>query len=169
MRPYETLIVLSPVLGSETQPLIDRVQEVIRSRGGQIDASHDWGSKKLAHPIQKQADGRYFLIEYQAEGDVVAEVERTLRITDGVLRYISVQQEHTGLPQPRARESYRREETPLSEMRSTGVDPEAASEEQPAPASEQPPARAQAPEQAPAPAQAPAEEPVGDEGAERSE
>lgn len=130
MRPYETLIVLSPVLGGETQPLIDRVQEVIRSRGGQIDASHDWGSKKLAHPVQKQTDGRYFLIEYQAEGDVVAEVERTLRITDGVLRYISVQQEHTGLPQPRARDSYRREETPLSEMRSMGADPDAAPAEQ---------------------------------------
>jgi small subunit ribosomal protein S6 len=128
MRPYETLIVLSPTLGADTQALIDRVQEVIRSRGGQIDASHDWGSKKLAHPIQKQADGRYFLIEYQAEGDAVAEVERTLRITDGVLRYISVQQEHTGLPQPRMRESYRREDVPLSEMRSHGNEPEALAE-----------------------------------------
>lgn len=132
MRPYETLIVLSPALGGETQPLIDRVQEVIRSRGGQIDASHDWGSKKLAHPIQKQSDGRYFLIEYQAEGDAVAEVERTLRITDGVLRYISVQQEHTGLPQPRVRESYRREDTPLSEMRSMGVEPDAVADAEPA-------------------------------------
>lgn len=128
MRPYETLIVLSPTLGGDTQPLIDRVQEVIRSRGGQIDASHDWGSKRLAHPIQKQADGRYFLIEYQAEGDAVAEVERTLRITDGVLRYISVQQEHTGLPQPRVRESYRRDDVPLNEMRSHGSEPEAAVE-----------------------------------------
>jgi small subunit ribosomal protein S6 len=126
------LIVLSPTLGGETQPLIDRVQEVVRSRGGQIDASHDWGSKKLAHPIQKQTDGRYFLIEYQAEGDAVAEVERTLRITDGVLRYITVQQEHTGLPQPRVRESYRREDTPLSEMRSMGAESEGGGAAEPA-------------------------------------
>ena len=66
----------------------------------------------------------------------MAEVERTLRITDGVLRYISVQQEHTGLPQPRVRESYRRDETPLSEMRSTGSEPEAAAEAAPEPADE---------------------------------
>ena len=132
MRPYETLIVLSPALGGETQPLIDRVQDVIRARGGQVDASHDWGSKKLAHPIHKQTDGRYFLLEYQAEGDAVAEVERTLRITDGVLRYISVQQEHTGLPQPRARESYRRDDTTLSEMRSVGSEPEAVADAAPA-------------------------------------
>jgi small subunit ribosomal protein S6 len=129
MRPYETLIVLSPALGADTQPLIDRVQEVIRSRRGEIDAAHDWGSKRLAHPIRKQTDGHYFLIEYKAEGDTVAEVERTLRITDGVLRYISVQQEHTGLPQPRPRESYRREDVPLSEMRSHGNEPEAAEQE----------------------------------------
>ena len=124
MRPYETLIVLSPVLGAESQTLIDKVQDVIRTRGGAVDASHDWGARKLAYPIQKQTDGRFFLLEYQAEGEAVAEVERTLRITDGVLRYISVQQEHTGLPQPRVRETARREDTPLSEMRSHGVDPE---------------------------------------------
>ena len=59
------------------------------------------------------------------------EVERTLRITDGVLRYISVQQEHTGLPQPRVRESYRRDDVPLNEMRSHGSEPEAAVETEP--------------------------------------
>ena len=120
MRPYETMIVLSPALGAEMQPLIDRVQDVIRSRGGQIEASHDWGSRRLAYPMQKQFDGRLFLVEYQAEGDTVAEVERTLRITDGVLRYKSVQQEHTGLPVPRAKEPSRREDVPLSELRSVG-------------------------------------------------
>ncbi len=132
MRPYETMIVLSPQLGPETQQLIDRVQEVIRTRGGQVDTSHDWGARKLAYPIHKQTDGRFFLLEYQAEGDAVAEVERTLRITDGVLRYISVQQDHTGLPQPRAARDFgRREDTPLNEMRSLGVDPESPGVEAP--------------------------------------
>ena len=132
MRPYETLIVLSPALGAEAQQLIDRVQDVIKTRGGQVDAAHDWGAKKLAYSIHKQTDGRFYLLEYQAEGDAVAEVERTLRITDGVLRYISVQQEHTGLPQPRVRETARREDTPLSEMRSYGVDPETPGQAAPA-------------------------------------
>jgi small subunit ribosomal protein S6 len=122
MRPYETLIVLSPTLGAETQGLIDRVQDVIRARGGQIDANHDWGARRLAYAIQKQTDGHFFLLEYQAEGDAVAELERTLRIADGVLRYMSVQQEHTGLPVPRQRESYRRDDVPLNELRSTGAE-----------------------------------------------
>jgi small subunit ribosomal protein S6 len=127
------MIVLSPQLGQESQQLIDRVQEVIRARGGQVDASHDWGARRLAYPIHKQTDGRFFLLEYQAEGDAVAEVERTLRITDGVLRYISVQQEHTGLPQPRpARDFGRREDVPLNEMRSYGAEPDSAASTEPA-------------------------------------
>jgi small subunit ribosomal protein S6 len=116
MRPYETLVVLSSSLGSEQQPLIKKLEDLIKSSGGTLDESRDWGSKKLAYQIQKQSDGHYYLIEYQAEGDLVSELERTLRITDGVLRFSTVQQEHTGLPEPRQREMPRRD-VPLSEMR----------------------------------------------------
>jgi small subunit ribosomal protein S6 len=137
MRPYETLIVLSPTLGAETQTLLDRVQEVVRSHGGEVDANHDWGSRKLSYPIQKQSEGRFFLLEYQAEGDAVAEVERTLRITDGVLRYMSVQQEHTGLPVPRPRESYRRDDVPLNELRSMDGGAEDVATDEPATAGEE--------------------------------
>jgi len=118
MRPYETLVVLSSSLGSEQKPLITRLEDLIKSSGGTLDESRDWGSKKLAYQIRKQSDGHFYLIEYQADGDLVAELERTLRITDGVLRYATVQQEHTGLPEPRR--EYPRRDAPLSEMRGDG-------------------------------------------------
>jgi hypothetical protein len=54
----------------------------------------------------------------------VKELERNLRIVEGVLRFVSVQQEHTGLPEPRVREHYDRRDAPLSEMRSTPRDGE---------------------------------------------
>ena len=87
-----------------------------------MDGSHDWGSRKLAYPIKKQGEGHYYLLEYNAEPAVVSELERTLRITEGVLRYMSVQQGHTGLPKPRVRESERGErgDVPLHEMRGGG-------------------------------------------------
>ena len=119
MRPYETLLVLTNDLVSEQQALLERFTGVITSGGGSIDASHDWGSRKLAYPIKKQAEGRYYLLEYKAEPAIVSELERTLRITDGVLRYMSVQQEHTGLPKPRPRET-ERGDVPLHEMRGRG-------------------------------------------------
>lgn len=119
MRPYETLLVLTNDLVSEQQALLERFTGVITSGGGSIDASHDWGSRKLAYPIKKQAEGHYYLLEYKAEPAIVSELERTLRITDGVLRYMSVQQEHTGLPKPRPRETDRGD-VPLHEMRGRG-------------------------------------------------
>ena len=104
MRPYETMIVFSALLGDETTALRERFVSVVKDNGGTVDAELDWGVRKLAYPIQDQSDGRFLLLEYQAEPAVVAELERTLRIADGVLRYISVQQDHTGLPKERPAE-----------------------------------------------------------------
>ena len=104
LRPYETLVLLSNELGEGQKTLMERLQQLIKQAGGTVDANHDWGNRRLAYTIGKQNDAHYFLLEYQADGPTVAEVERTLRITDGVLRFMSLQQDHTGLPQPRPRE-----------------------------------------------------------------
>jgi len=98
------MIVFSALLGDEATALRERFVSVVKDNGGTVDAELDWGVRKLAYPIQDQSDGRYLLLEYQAEPAVVAELERKLRIADGVLRYISVQQEHTGLPKERPAE-----------------------------------------------------------------
>ncbi len=125
MRPYETLIALSHELGDRKKQLVERLEKVITSNGGVLDATHDWGNRRLAYPIKKQGEAHYYLLEYHADGPVVAELERTLRITEGVLRFITVQQEHTGLPQVRAREPRAREHVPLHELRgTTGAKPD---------------------------------------------
>lgn len=123
MRPYETLVVLNSGLGDEIGKLVTRFETIIRNEGGTLDASRDWGVRDLAYPIHKNAQGRYFLIEYQAEPPAVKELERNLRIIEGVLRFVSVQQEHTGLPEPRVQRDYGdRRDVPLHEMRSGGMD-----------------------------------------------
>jgi small subunit ribosomal protein S6 len=183
MRPYETLVVLSSSLGSEQKPLITKFEDLVKSLGGTLDETRDWGSKRLAYQIRKQSDGHFYLIEYQADGDVVAELERNLRITDGVLRYVTVQQEHTGLPEPREREMPRRDE-PLSEMRgdrdpgrpgpagpaaATAPAADAPSAAAPSPATTEAPASASpAPDAAPAAQAAPATEVAGDKAEEKT-
>jgi len=122
MRPYETLVVLRTDLGEEAAKHLARFQSVIVNEGGTIDENRDWGVRDLAYPIGKQRQGHFHLIEYQAEPTTVKELERNLRIVEGVLRFVSVQQEHTGLPEPRVREHYDRRDAPLSEMRSPGAD-----------------------------------------------
>jgi small subunit ribosomal protein S6 len=122
MRPYETLVVLRTDLGEEAAKLLTRFESVIAGQGGTIDEKRDWGVRDLAYPIGKQKQGHYHLLEYQAEPQTVKELERNLRIVEGVLRFVSVQQEHTGLPEPRVREEYHRRDTPLHEMRSSARD-----------------------------------------------
>lgn len=125
MRPYETLVVLRTDLGEEATKLLTRLQAVIENDGGTIDEKRDWGVRDLAYIINKQKQGHYHLFEYQAEPGTVKEIERTLRIVEGVLRFVSVQQEHTGLPEPRVRETYERRDAPLSDMRSPNREEEA--------------------------------------------
>jgi len=129
MRPYETLVVLRTDLGEEAARLLTRFTTVIASEGGSIDENRDWGVRDLAYPIGKQKQGHYHLLEYQGEPKVVKELERNLRIVEGVLRFVSVQQDHTGLPEPRVREHYERREAPLSEMRSAERSGEAAADD----------------------------------------
>ncbi len=141
MRPYETILVLSTQLGDKSPELVSKFESVIRDNGGTLDANHSWGVRELAYPIKKEPQGLYYLLEYTAEPDLVKELERQMRITDGVLRFLSVQQDHTGLPEERRRESYdrdsrdrdprdrdrgdrdsgagRRPDVPMTELRST--------------------------------------------------
>ncbi|MFP6625785.1 MAG: 30S ribosomal protein S6 [Deltaproteobacteria bacterium] len=120
IRSYETLVIVSNRLGDEVEALIARFEAVIGDQGGKLDHRHDWGNRKLAYQILKHTEGRFFLLEYQAGPDTVKELERTLRISDGVLRYLSIQQEHTGLPEEVVKEPYPpRRDVPLSEVRSS--------------------------------------------------
>ena len=91
MRKYETLIVLHPDLPeAQVRETIDRARRLIEDGGGQSHAMQEWGMRELAYPIRKLARGYYVLAEYTAAADVVRELERTLKIADEILRFVSV-------------------------------------------------------------------------------
>ncbi|MFT4569184.1 MAG: small subunit ribosomal protein S6 [Hyphomicrobiaceae bacterium] len=119
MRPYETMVVLS-TQNAETAALIDRFASIIEREGGTIAARHDWGVRTMAYAVKNQTHGHYWLIDYEAGPELVKELERNMKISEGVLRFMSIQQPHTGLPEaPRVEErTDGRRDTPLSEMRS---------------------------------------------------
>jgi small subunit ribosomal protein S6 len=58
--------------------------------GAEITGLDEWGTRELAYPIQKQTRGFYVLLQYRGQPGVVKELERNLRISDDVLRYVSV-------------------------------------------------------------------------------
>ncbi|MBF0480827.1 MAG: 30S ribosomal protein S6 [Desulfovibrionaceae bacterium] len=92
MRKYETLVLLNPEMPAEaSQTLIGGFTGIVERENGQILAVDDWGMKDLAYPVRKHLRGHYVRLEYSAAGNTVAELERIIRISDGVYKFITVQ------------------------------------------------------------------------------
>jgi len=88
MRPYEVMIILDPALDDDViRAEVDRAVELIRSRGGQPGRVDRWGRRRLAYEIAHKREGYYVLLEATAEPAVMAELDRTLHLADGVLRH----------------------------------------------------------------------------------
>ncbi len=92
LRTYETLLLLSPELGVEGRgEVLETLKGVIQNQGGQPLEIDEWGMRDLAYPVKKQNRGYYVLITFGLEGPKVAELERIIRITDGIFKFVIVQ------------------------------------------------------------------------------
>jgi small subunit ribosomal protein S6 len=91
MRRYETIVVLNPdVVEPDAETIFERLKNVISQYNGRIVFWDDWGQKKLAYPIKGKERARYVRIDYCGMGDLVAELERLIRIDDRFLKYMTV-------------------------------------------------------------------------------
>ena len=93
MTPYETLFVVHPERGSRVKEFVDKFRRVIEGLDGTVEHVEEWGLRDLAYRIQKQAKGYYTLLRYRSSSKVVEELERNMKLTDGVLRYLTVRTE----------------------------------------------------------------------------
>jgi small subunit ribosomal protein S6 len=87
---YETLYVIHPVHGSKNKELKDRFQGVLESQGAEITHFEEWGLRDLAYPVQKQGKGYYNLIQFLASSGTTEELERVMRLTEEVMRSLTV-------------------------------------------------------------------------------
>lgn len=90
MTHYETLMVVHPERGPRVKEFIERFQKVIEGQSGTGIHVEEWGLRDLAYRIDKQGKGYYTLFQYQGTGQTVQELERNLKLTDGILRYMTV-------------------------------------------------------------------------------
>ena len=91
MNQYETVFILTPVLSDEQmKEAVKKYEDQLTSRGAEIVHEENWGMRKLAYPIQKKSTGFYQLIEYKAEGNVIADVETELKRDERILRFLTV-------------------------------------------------------------------------------
>ena len=91
MNQYETVFILTPVLSDEQmKEAVKKYEDYLTKAGAEIIHEENWGMKKLAYPIQKKSTGFYQLIEYKAEGTVIADVETELKRDERVMRFLTV-------------------------------------------------------------------------------
>jgi len=90
-RLYEVMFIVRPdVVDEELDKLIAGFETTVTTGGGVIKSSEKWGRRKLAYTVRKFNDGNYVLLTIEANGAVVAELERRLRVTEPVIKYITV-------------------------------------------------------------------------------
>lgn len=94
MRKYETLLLLSPELtGDERQAILDNLTSIIDRESGSMVEVDDWGMRDLAYPVKKIMRGNYVRLVYNAPGAAVQELERIVRITEGIFKFVTVKLE----------------------------------------------------------------------------
>ncbi|NMB25928.1 MAG: 30S ribosomal protein S6 [Firmicutes bacterium] len=94
MRPYEMLLVLQPSLEEEaTDALLERLTGVVTSEGGTLDNVDRWGKRRLAYEINGFTEGFYVVIDFQAEPATASELERIVKIANGVIRHMLIRKD----------------------------------------------------------------------------
>jgi small subunit ribosomal protein S6 len=100
---YETLFVVHPERATRMKEFIDKFKKVVEAQEGVVSQIDEWGLRDLAYRIEKQTKGIYTLMQYRSSARAVEELERNLKLTDGVLRYLTVRAEEPAQAEPAAK------------------------------------------------------------------
>jgi small subunit ribosomal protein S6 len=96
MRIYENLFIVKPdVPEEEVDAIVEQMSGVITNAGGTVDKAEKWGKRRLAYKIQKYREGSYVLFQFTAGPESVKEFERRLRVSDVILKYLTVRIDET--------------------------------------------------------------------------
>ncbi|GED16710.1 30S ribosomal protein S6 [Aneurinibacillus migulanus] len=94
MRKYEVMYILRPDLQEEaTKANVERFSNVITEDGGEMEKVNEMGKKRLAYEIDDYREGFYVLMNFQSEPQAVNEMERLMKISDDVIRYLVVRED----------------------------------------------------------------------------
>lgn len=108
MRRYELMYILDPGLDEDSsKALVGRIEDLMTKQGVEIQSTEPWGKRRMAYRIKGHWEGNYVLSQLKATALTVSEMERRLRVTDGVLRFLTVRidEEQAKLERRREREA----------------------------------------------------------------
>ena len=90
IKQYETVFIATPVLSeAQMKEAVAKYTDFIKENGGEIVYEEDWGLKQLAYPIQKRTSGFYYLIEFKADTQLIADLETQYRRDERIIRFLT--------------------------------------------------------------------------------
>lgn len=94
MRNYEVMYILKPDLDEETTTqLVEKFSAIITNGGGELVSVDKWGKRRMAYEIKDLQEGYYVLVNFKSEPDVVTELDRVMKISDEMLRFMIINKE----------------------------------------------------------------------------
>jgi len=88
---YELTYIINAVLNDDQiKNVVARVQEIIEKNGGEVVDTDEWGSRRLAYPIEKKRNGYYVNLYANLIGPSIPRIERSMEIDDDILRYLTL-------------------------------------------------------------------------------
>lgn len=94
MSKYELAVVVSAKLEDDARAeVIEKVKALVTRFGGNVTDVDEWGKRRLAYEIQKMKEAYYYFVHFESDTTTPGEVEKRIRIMDGVIRYLCVKDE----------------------------------------------------------------------------
>ena len=114
---YETVFIVTPVLSEEQmKETVQKYNDLLAGKGAEIVYENNWGMRKLAYPIKKKTTGFYYLIEFKAEGSVIADLEVAYKRDERLLRFLTVSlDKHAVAYNEKKRNAKKAAEAPVAE------------------------------------------------------
>ena len=100
---YETMYILRPdIAEEEVTKHMEKYNKTLEKNGGKVLDSQMRGKRRLAYPIAKNREGIYVQLSHQGDGQHIAKIEKAMRLSDDVIRYMTIKQDGP-LPTPKAK------------------------------------------------------------------
>lgn len=91
MSEYETVTIFHPDFpATKIDKVREKVLRILQDHKGKLVFEKDWGSRKLAYRIGHSQSGRYHFFRYEGDGSFVMEIERMLKLEEGILRFLTI-------------------------------------------------------------------------------
>lgn len=114
-RNYELMLVVSPELDGEAlDAVLQRVQRYLEAAEAQVVSFKSWGLRRLAYTLNGQREGRYYLVLFTANSLAISDLDRSIRLVEGVMRHLITRME-TEMPEPTEEEPKKAAPEPVEE------------------------------------------------------